>query len=319
MEVRRALSKDAASRRFPSQMFSLYLDALPHALARNDFQQAKKAEEVVQSIMHDLVPIGQKNGLNATDLLTTLHQIASRFSALCFDESWVRKSAGCTGIMIMTSTPEIGEKWTSDRELDLVRTLLHVLKDLPHDPPRNVLDIVNILTHVLRVSNGSAMIVDGPLPPNSKIPYLIGIFFTDFSSPHPVVREATRSAVELISELCGKSVVELLSPHRDRALTAIYVKPLRALPIPIQIGAIEAIRYCVSLDPPLPELNDELLRLLHETLALADAEDNTLVNRSNLRQSTLEVNQLRVACIKLLTASMPLTDFYSKQHQTRQR
>ena len=87
----------------------------------------------------------------------------------------------------------------------------------------------------------------------------------------------------------------------------------------MQIGIIEAVRYCITLQPPLPELNDELLRLLHETLALADADDMALMGRNNARQVSMEIIKLRVACIKLLTASMPLTDFFAKQHQTRQR
>ena len=77
--------------------------------------------------------------------------------------------------------------------------------------------------------------------------------------------------------------------------------------------------YCVSLTPPLLDLNDELLRLLHETLALADAEDAALLGRSNPRQGMIEMTKLRVSCIKLLTASMPMTDFFQKHPQTRQR
>lgn len=301
-------------------MFGLYLDALPHALARSDKHQTEKARSIVESIIHDLVIIGHTNGLKPLDLIPTLHQIASRFSALCFDESWVRKSAGCSGILIMTSTPEVGEKWTYAREIDLVRTLLHVLKDLPHDPPRNVSDVIDILTHILRITNGKQMNVDGGTTQmQSRVPFLIGLFFNELSSAHPVVRQAARACIELLSELSGKSIVELLQPHRDRVLTSIYVKPLRALPHPIIIGQIEAVRYCVSLDPPLPELSDELLRLLHETLALSDMDDQQPIPRSNARQNTIESVQLRVACIKLLTASMPLTDFFSKQHQTRQR
>ena len=103
------------------------------------------------------------------------------------------------------------------------------------------------------------------------------------------------------------------------SVPTLFTKPLRALPFPSQIGKIEATRYCVSLDPPLIELGDELLRLLHETLALADADEAALVGRVGSRQNSLEVTKLRVACIKLLTASLPLTDFFSRQHQTRQR
>ena len=321
LEARRSFSKDNGLRRFPSHMFGLYLDALPHALARPDEMQASRAKEVVASIIHDLVEIGHTNGLKTTDLLPTLHQIAARFSALCFEEAWVRKSAGCAGIMIMASMPEVGERWTHAREVDIVRTLLHVLKDVPHDPPRNVSEIMNILTHILRVTHSSQPSPDGPpeATRQQKVPYLIGIFFSELSSVHPVVRQAARTCIELLSELNDRSVYDLLRPHRDRVLTSIYVKPLRALPTPIIIGQIEAIRYCVSLNPPLPELTDELLRLLHEALALADMDDAMLAQRSNVRAATIEAVQLRVACIKLLTASMPLTDFFSKQNQTRPR
>jgi transformation/transcription domain-associated protein len=113
--------------------------------------------------------------------------------------------------------------------------------------------------------------------------------------------------------------MELLLPHRDRMLTGIYTKPLRALPFLKQIGMIEAVRFCLKLDPPLVDLNDELLRLLHETLALADADDSQLLGPRHLRQSVLEVIKLRVACIQLLTAALPLTDFFSRQPQTRTR
>ncbi|KAH8118563.1 FAT-domain-containing protein [Phellopilus nigrolimitatus] len=323
LEARRALAKDVSLRRFPSHMFGLYLDAFPHALARTDEHQAKRAAEILRLIVHDLVPIGYSNGLKPIDLLPILHMVATRFSTLCFDEAWVRKSAGCTGMMIMTSTPEVGEKWTITREIDIVRTLLHVLKDSPHDPPRNVSDIIENLVCVLRMTNnnhGNQMEVDGAPPPvQSRIPFLIGIFFNEVASAHPVVRQTARSCIKLLSELSGRPVVELLLPHRDRVMTSIFVKPLRSLPHPIIVGQVEAVRYCISLDPPLLEMNEELIRLLHEALALADNSDMSLVAKIDVRKSSLEVVQLRVACLKLLSAALPLTDCFSRVPHTRQR
>lgn len=322
LECRRALvktSKDIAVRRYPSHLFGLYLDALPHALARNDAAQRTKATEIVKSIIHGIVPIANDMSLQHIDLMFPLHQVSGCFTALCFQEAWIRKEAGCTGIMIIATTPEVGEKWTSVRDIDLVRTLLHLLKDLPHDPPRNVSNILDILMHILRIAIRPSPPLDPSLPIPNKIPYLISIFFSELSSAHPVVRKAVHSCIELISELTGKTIYDLLRPHRERALTALFTKPLRALPHPIIIGQIEAIRYCLCLTPPLPDLTEELLRLLHETLALADLEDSQLVARNNVRQSTIEATNLRVACIKLLTASMPLTDFFAKQSQTRTR
>lgn len=305
-------------RRYPSPLFSAYLEALPHALAREATEEAQRAQVLISSIIQDLVAMVGHNGVKEQDIALPLHQIASRFSALCLEDSWVRKSAGCSGIKIMACTPDLGVKWINDREVELVRTLLHVLKDLVSDLPRDVDDVVDVLIRVLRVSNGDK--VSDVTPHARKVGHLISIFSQELSSPNAVVRRAAQTCIELLTNVTGKTTYELLMPQRDRLLSQIYAKPLRALPFPLQIGMIEAIRYCVSLDPPLPELNEELLRLLHECLAAADAEDSSLLGvRGNPRQSGIEVIKLRVACIKLLTASMPMTDFFSKQHTTRQR
>ncbi|KAF9222005.1 FAT-domain-containing protein [Gyrodon lividus] len=319
MEMRKNATKEIALKRYPSPLLSSYLEAMPWVLAREKQEEAKPGQDLISLIISDLVAMGKEQGVTPLDIVPMLHQIASRFSAICLDDAWVRKSAGCSGIRIMTYTADFGVKWIQDREVDFVRTLLHILKDLPYDLPRDVGDVVDVLKRVLRVGSAETEgLTEAPIASRTKLVHLVGIFSSELSSPNPVVRQAVQTCIESLVELTGKSAHDLLLPHRDRMLTAIYTKPLRALSFPIQIGIIDAVRFCISLDPPLPELNDELLRLLHETLALADADDLN-IGRVNLRQGGLEVIKLRVACIKLLTASMPMTDFFSKQHQTRQR
>ncbi|KAF9485316.1 hypothetical protein BDN70DRAFT_848082 [Pholiota conissans] len=320
-ELRRAHSREAGTRTIPSTLLSCYLDAFPHALARDQPDQAAKAYSVISNIVEDLIALSSRPHVTQQDILAILHQLANRFTALCLDDSWTRKSAGCNGIKIMARTSELGTKWIMDREVDLYRTLLHILKDLPPDLPRDVEDVIGVLLAVLRISNtqrdfqSEAAAQQG----RNKQIHTVGIFCPELQSPNLLVRQAAQKCIGLLVDLSGRPAVELLMPHRDRMLMGIFTKPLRALPFAKQIGLIEAVRYCVNLEPPLVELNDELLRLLQETLALADADDAQLLGPRNLRQGTQEVIKLRVACIKLLTASMPLTDFFSRQHQTRQR
>ncbi|KAI0650812.1 atypical/PIKK/TRRAP protein kinase [Trametes meyenii] len=318
-EVRRNAVKDALTRRWPSSIFSCYLDALQHGLAREKPEEAKRALELVDAAVRELVGMAASPEVSVNDVVVTLHQIASRFLSLCLEEAWVRRSAGCGGIRVMTNIPDLGVRWVNEREVDLVRMLLHVLKDMPHDLPHDADTVVDVLHRVLRVSSADSLANDGEQVRDNKVLHVVGLFFAELSSPNPIVRKAAQDCIAILAELSGKSIHDMLMPHRDRMLASIYTKPLRALPFPLQIGMIEGIRYCVSLQPPLPELNDELLRLLHETLALADADDMALVGRTNGRQSSLDIIKLRVACIKLLTASMPMTDFFAKQHQTRQR
>ncbi|KAG8921641.1 hypothetical protein FRC01_000141 [Tulasnella sp. 417] len=71
-----------------------------------------------------------------------------------------------------------------------------------------------------------------------------------------------------------------------------------------------ATQQCITL---LSELSGK------KALALADAEDQNLLGRPVHRQNSLALNKLRVACIKLLTASMRATDFFAKQPTVRQK
>ncbi|KAF8076441.1 hypothetical protein FPV67DRAFT_1558921 [Lyophyllum atratum] len=319
-EIRRNHSRGAGARPTTSGLLSSFLDAFPYGLARNQPTQAKAAQTIFVVVIEDLVSMHGHNNVTPQDIMGILHQIANRITGLCLEDSWMHKSAGCNGIKGLIFIPVYGTKWVMEREIDLIRTLLHVLKDLPRDLPRDVDEVLDLLLSVLRICTSELdMNAENSVPARNKLVHLAGIFSPELQSPSSVVRQAAQTCIEFLVSLSRRPAVDLLMPHRERTVTGIYTKPLRALPFQKQIGMIEAIRYCVSLEPPLVELNDELLRLLHETLALADAEDTALLGRVTARQGTLEVIQLRVACIKLLTASMPLTDFFQKQVQTRQR
>ncbi|TFK23272.1 atypical/PIKK/TRRAP protein kinase [Coprinopsis marcescibilis] len=319
-EIRRNQSREVGSRIIPSAVLNSFLDSIPHGLARDQPTQREKATAVVRNIIGDLIGMRSRPNINLQDILPLLHQLTNRFTSLCLDESWTRKFAGCTGINLMLTAPSIAQKWVTDREMDLIRTLIHVLKDLPHDLPRDVDEVVNILIGILRLSNSSLDFNgEGATHARNKLIHIAGMFFPELQSPNPIVRDASKRCINFLVSLCGRSATELLMPHRDRMLAGIYTKPLRALPFLKQIGMMEAVRYCICLDPPLVELNEELLRLLHETLALADAEDIQLLGPRHLRQSTFEVLKLRTACIKLLTAAMPITDFFARHNMTRQR
>ena len=319
-EVKRNPAKDPALRRYPSRLLACYLDALPHGIARDNAAEAGKSQEMLTALLAELVELANLPDVTTQDIAPTLSQVAARLSALCLEDSWPKRAAGCSGIRIITRIPGLGVKWVNDRELELIRVLLCVLKDMQYDIPRDVEHVVGVLLEVIRVRVAESLSLgEENQGVKAKLVVLMGIIMAELASSSAIVRTAAQRCVELLAELYHKRPVELFMANRDRLLSQLYTKPLRALPFQMQIGIIEAVRYCITLQPPLPELNDELLRLLHETLALADADDMALMGRNNARQVSMEIIKLRVACIKLLTASMPLTDFFAKQHQTRQR
>jgi transformation/transcription domain-associated protein len=318
-ELRRA-AQDSVNRHAlpPTSVFACFLNAVAYALSLEGGNDSSPISLLVKSFVEDFVASSQGPSRD-DDAAFIFGHLARRFSTLALEEGWVRKKACCSGFKILLDIPEIDTKWVEAREMVYVRTLLFILKDMPSASPHNVEHVTGLLKRVLRLCHRPMLEDLTTLDPRSRFSQLVAIFITDLSSPNVVVRRAAEQSLDLLGELVEHPVTTLLIPGRDRMLQSIYTKPLRALPFAMQIGMIDAMRYVVSLNPPLPELNDEFLRLLHEVLALADAEDGALIGRGNARQSTQDVMRLRVTCIRLLTAAMPLTDFFSKQTNTRQK
>ncbi|KAJ2064803.1 transcription-associated protein 1 [Coemansia sp. S146] len=159
-------------------------------------------------------------------------------------------------------------------------------------------------------------------PDNARlINSFLALITKELANPSTEVRDATKACLDILVSVTGCSVTALLLPSRDRLLVPIFGKPLRALPHNMQIGNIDAITYCLSLDPPFLEINEELLRLLSEALALADAEDQALVNHpAQVRSNTVSLTHLRHVCIRMLTAAMVRPEFAdAKNTPTRAR
>jgi transformation/transcription domain-associated protein len=314
---------DAGNRRMLHRLVTHYLDTIPLTMATSEGDKARIAQEVLVKIINDLLETAKSNipfSTRRRDPSPVLDQLAHRFVVMCFEETWTKKVAGCSGIIVMTSVVDLGVIWIRKREPDFIRALFFVLKDMPSDPPANISEVLGAITHIIRIcrGDGTSMDEDG-VDQHEEISYLVKVLIVELSSTNATVRQAAQSTLELLGELSARNISELMMPHRDRLLSPIFTKPLRALPLATQIGNIDAIRYCLDLQPSLLDVNEELLRLLHEALALADADDVALIGRNTQRRNALEVIRLRVVCIKLLTASLPLTDFFAKQHLTRQR
>ncbi|KIY49251.1 hypothetical protein FISHEDRAFT_41474 [Fistulina hepatica ATCC 64428] len=308
----------------PNAMMAAFLDAVPDVMARDKPEQAKAAADIIGSIIHALVSSMEIHDIRPVfphDVLPILHHFTVRFTAMALEDPWPNKQACYFGIKIMMSTPgPMRDKWVSDRDTDLLRALMHILRETPPEVGRDVRPIMDLLLDVLRVTTSNLIFTgEGATTGMPKVLQLLAFFIMDIQASNVLVRDATHQVIAFLVKLSGKTAHELLMHHRERITNAIYTKPLRALPFSLQIGMIEAVRYCISLEPSLLELSEEFLRLLHEALALADAEDNALLGRASHRQGSIDIIRLRVACIKLLTAAMPLTDFFSRQAQTRQR
>ena len=262
-----------------------------------------------------------------------MHALASAFCSMCYELLWTRRMGGWLGVDTILRRARLGALWVVDHQLEIVRALLYMLKDMPSDPPRDVGRIGDTLFFVLEQAYGPETRVERgesaadaaarPAPVLQKsvygerpshLTYLVGILIPELLCANETARHYTQRAFSLLASLKDCTVTELLLPQRDRLFLPIFTKPLRALPFGMQIGNIDAVTFALSLPTPLPEFNEELFRVLTEALALADADDQALIGRAAQYKNVIAVTKLRVAALRLLAAAMECTDFLTQEH-----
>jgi transformation/transcription domain-associated protein len=246
--------------------------------------------------------------------------LAKVFCHKCHEEEWFTKAGGSLGIYLFVTEVDLGDRWMEERQIEFVRALIYVIKDMPQDLPANTrVQAMNTIEILLRRCN-RGVLMDDLSSHSSRLSNLCGFLVYELAHMNKHVREAAQKSFSILAEVVGAEVHELLVPVKERLLQPIFNKPLRALPFATQIGYIEAITYCLSLERNLVEMNEPLNRLLMESLALADAEDDLLATKPGEYRTTQSIVSLRVSCIKLLSLAMGFSEFASQQHtQSRSR
>ena len=246
--------------------------------------------------------------------------LAKVFCHNCHEEEWYTKSGGGLGIHLLITRFGLSDGWVADRQVDFVRALIYIMKDMPQDLPAHTRmkaqETLEILLH--RCNKGVSK--SDLTSDKSRLYNLCGFLIFELSHMNKHVRDAAQRSFKTVADIIGAQTYELLDPVKDRLLQPIYNKPLRALPFAIQIGYIEAITFCLRLQHGIVEFNDPLNRLLMESLALADAEDETLAAKPNEHRTAEAIINLRVSCIKLLSTAIAFPDFGAQpQNQAKSR
>lgn len=95
----------------------------------------------------------------------------------------------------------------------------------------------------------------------------------------------------------------------------IYVKPLRALQFSVQCGFIDAVTYCLELQHDVVDYNQNFNRLLEETLALTDQEDEKMTAKPNEFRTAENILACRVASLRLMAHALNLPQINQPEQQ----
>lgn len=234
----------------------------------------------------------------------------------CFRANYWQRIAACRTIAKICDL-DLSLKFFWSHEIRLIRGVLYVMKSLPPGASSKFSEeLTSIIFKVLRLANrldrdDSLARADDAVAMQRKhyFDQVMLALVTELSNPNVVVRDAVKASFQLLSDIQGCEVTDLLLPLKTRVYGPIFSKPLRALPIHVQVGYIDAITYCLALRPPLLELHEELLRLINEAIVVIESEDSALVSRLNQSHHSRNLLNLRLVCIKLLSTCLSAAEF----------
>ncbi|SCW01236.1 LAFE_0D08130g1_1 [Lachancea fermentati] len=256
------------------------------------------------------------NTIYGEELLLTysfIPQLTKKFIHHCYDEAYYEKSCGVLGLKTLIMDLKISVDFLKGFQFELITGLLFVLKDTPNEAPGVIRNRAENL--IVRILENTCKGITEEMLSEKSLQNTLTDIVCELSNANKVVRKACQNALSTISTVSGIPIVKLMEHSKNFLLSPIFAKPLRALPFPMQIGNVDAIIYCLTLPDTFLEFNEELYRLLHEAIALVDAEDESLASAHRVTeyQTAEQLVQLRVVCIRLLALALKNEEFATAQ------
>ncbi|KAK4082839.1 uncharacterized protein Triagg1_1729 [Trichoderma aggressivum f. europaeum] len=292
-------------------------DAIVESLASDHPDVREAAQQAIRELYKcTALILGSESNVGRLHLF---NHLSNTFCHSCYEEEWFTKTGGSLGINFLLTELDLGDAWVTSKQTEFIRALMYVIKDMPLDLPEKTRCLAQTSLEVLlrritkNIKKEDALpIQQQPGQPQAKQPRLAQIcmqFNNELSHMNKFVRETAKNSLDLIAKAAGCEVWQLVEPYKERFLQPIYAKPLRALPFPIQIGYINAMTYHMGLKNDWVTFDENLNRLLMESLALADANDESLANKPAEFRTHEHIVNLRVSCIKLLSTAMTFEEF----------
>lgn len=242
-----------------------------------------------------------------------VYELVKQFMHNCYKEAFYEKKAGVLGIKTLMNDIDISVDFLKKAQPDLVSAFLFVLKDTQAGASSQITeDAEKLLIEVLKITLKGATEADLD---SKLLQHSLTDICVELSNSKKRVRKACQACLSVINEVTNIPIVKLMERSKNFLLSPIFAKPLRALSFTMQIGNVDAITYCLGLPVTFLTFNEELFRLLQEVIVLADAEDESLstIQRATEHQTSEQLTQLRISCIKLLALALKNEEFATAQ------
>ncbi|XP_052826902.1 transformation/transcription domain-associated protein [Octopus bimaculoides] len=228
--------------------------------------------------------------------------LVERLCALCYDRAWYAKYGGCQAIKVLYE--HMPKKWVLQHQFVFLKALLFVMLDLTGEVSSGAIDLAknNMKNMLILCAKEIPDATNDLLAVQKQSFHDVTLeLVRQVTSSNTLIREQAMNALEVLAETTGKTVTDIMEPHKEVMQDMIPPKKhlLHHQPAHVQIGLMEGSTFCTTLQPRLFTI--DLLKMEHkvffaELLNLSNAEDSALMkmacykNISNLvplRKSTL--------------------------------
>ncbi|GIZ38419.1 hypothetical protein CKM354_000183600 [Cercospora kikuchii] len=297
-------------------------DAISQSLASDQ----KIVRETAEKAMRECLTIATTicGSETKAESLPVFARLAEAFCHACYEEEWFTKNSGTLGITIMTDQEKmkLSNSWVTNRLPELLKALLFVIKDMPQDLPANVrVQAKDTIISLVKRFGASGLESKQDLEKkDSRLHTHAKHLVSEVNHMNRHVRDAAQQALRALATAFGMEHYELVAPVKESLTFGVFLKPLRALPFTAQIGYIDAINFLLDVpaDKEILAFDDNLNRLIFETLALVDAEDESLAPKPYEYRTAESIVRLRVAGLKLLATAIKLPGFSANTATTQQ-
>ncbi|OAG29236.1 transformation/transcription domain-associated protein [Nematocida displodere] len=256
----------------------------------------ERTEGVAQEVLSTMYRISLNicGTKEKTSQMTLFYSILHAFCTTCYSYDDTMKMCGVKGIIYITQTLDIGKDWLLYQEIRIVKALFASLISSRYN---NTEVVRESIFYILRTTHDPATETS---PTTSDLfTQLIFCFTQELSHPHAKVRQVSQECLDYSAELFGSDIASFLQPLKEKILLQVLSKPLRALPLGMQIGNMDIMAYLFGLRPPLLKIDERIERFIGEAFRIISSPNSTL--------------KLRVSSVKLFVSAAISPEFTSSQ------
>ena len=248
--------------------------------------------------------------------LPLMEYMAEQMCNLCYERAWYGKLGGCIAIKFLFERMDL--RWVFQHQFSFLKALLFIMMDLTGEVSSGAVDMAKLnLEKMLKLCASPITMVATNPEEEVKLQEMKAIqqkslydvireLVRQVTSPNTYVREQAISSLQVLAEIQGKPVTEVMAPHKDVLQDMIPPKKhlLRHQPVNAQIGLMDGNTFCTTLNPRLFTIDLKVIEhkvFFTELLSLCENDDASLQKLSCYKSITNLV-PLRKSALRALSA-----------------